>query len=121
MFLKPRVPRLGLVDLQLLPVVAVRRDQRAAADQRAHLVEEPALFVLQHRDLARPAAFRGRRIEHDLRAPVRIRRREFDRLLPAQPERQLHLKRQAHMHVPHLGQLRRWQAAGPVLRLAFLH
>ena len=38
---------LPLVDPELLPVVTVRRDQRAAADQRAHLVEDPRLLVLQ--------------------------------------------------------------------------
>ena len=55
------------------------RDQRAAAHEFPHLVEEAALLVLQHRNLARATALGGRRLQHDLRTPVGVGRREHGR------------------------------------------
>jgi len=71
---QPRRPRPVLVDLQLLSVAAVRRDQRTASRQLPRLVEQPALAVVQDRHLARAAALRRRdrrHSEHDRTRTIR--------------------------------------------------
>ena len=100
-----RRPGLVLVDALLLRVVAPRRDQRAAPGEAPRLVEELTLFVLQHRDLPRAAALGGGRLHRDAVAAVGVRRRELDRLLPAQAERRLQTQRQIHVRVLHQRQL----------------
>ena len=75
----PRV--LTLVYLQLLPVVAVRRDERAAPHQPARLVQQSPLRRVAHRHLARAAALGGRALQADAVAPVVARGGELDRLL----------------------------------------
>ena len=90
-------------------------DHRAATHQPPRLVEQCALGVLQHRDLARPPAFRRRRLQHDPRATVRVRRRELDRLLAAQAERRFQPPRHPDQFVLHQRQLLRRQVAAFVL------
>ena len=57
-----RLPRLALVDLELLPVVALGRDQGAASYQAARIVA--------HRHLPRAAALGGRALQPNAPAPV---------------------------------------------------
>ena len=66
-----RLPRLALVDLELLPVVAPRRDQGAATHLAPRLVEQLPLPGVAHRHLPRTATLGDRALEPDTPAPGR--------------------------------------------------
>lgn len=80
---------LPLVDPEMLRVVAPARHHRDATGQGTGLVEQLPLAILQDRDLTRPSALRGGRLQYDLRTSVGVRRRELDRFFAAEPERVL--------------------------------
>ena len=110
-----RLARLALVDLELLPVAALGRDQGAATHQAARLVEQRALRVVAHRHLARAPALGRRALQPDARTPIVARGPELDRLLPAQPERRLQAQRHRDVRVLDERQLLRIEHGAAVL------
>ena len=109
---QPCIGRVTLVDLEVLDIGAVGRDERAPARQPVRPVEYLPLLCRPDGDLARLPPFRPGILQHHSVAAVGIHGLEFDRFLTPQAKGALQLQAHPDVRIPHPGQGLRVEGPG---------